>query len=418
MPKVFRVCNDITRLALVDFLVDKRTRFLEHLRELSSGGSLWMGTVQITKEDVVQYFGTNGTSSSNSRGDDAGYLNCKCEALMPSGAVRYRIPSSRAPELRPTSSCAQSATNETEAETSEVVVTVEPITGTRQTASAKWISTFLPCYFCLAMSLGDLLQVGLPPNDFANCLHALLLEINVRFATGTTERRAAQSKLRDYRRQHCGHVDGLLASVALEGGRGGKSLYNRGTSGGSSSATSTSLLDGHPGGSLHGMPDMEEQSMYFFMDTGYQQYTDATHVSYEQVMAPLCAQLVLAYRSLGSYESASSLEKVRNILAIDRYLQHIFFVPLSGELSNIAHRKLLQEITLLSSAGLFSQFEGVKGNVGYLTRGLMRQASGLGLGGKASHRNTKSSGGRSQSQKSNVQTSGCDSEDFAAPVWE
>ncbi|RNF14552.1 uncharacterized protein Tco025E_05860 [Trypanosoma conorhini] len=356
MPKSLKVRDAASRLALVEFLVDKRVRFLEYLRSLHQDEVLWMGTVRLTRADVVRCF----------RG--------RAERHGESCAAEYRLPATDATATQQATTRSSSSSAEDHAE--DVVVSVGPIAGVPHTVDAAWLSTRMPCYVCLAMSLADILHVPLSVSEFVDRVYAMLLEVAVMFGAGTTAKALARRNLRSYRQQQLQQQPAFLTD--------GASSFVAGNNHNSSNASTSGggLLGamGGVGGGLFllGASDADTPVKYFYLNLEHRAYMTPAEARYEEVVVPLCSLLTLTYRRLGDYEVANSEETVKRVLSIDRRLQHVFFSAISKELGKIARGKLLQQTLLLSTSGLFGSLGSTThDNTPGLLRDLLGPSAGV-----------------------------------------
>ncbi|ESL07718.1 hypothetical protein TRSC58_04589 [Trypanosoma rangeli SC58] len=338
MPKSLKVKNGASRIALVEFLVDKRVRFLEYLGSLHQDEALWMGTVRLTRADVLHCF--RGRSNRHREG----YTTTTCQ--LPS-AHRTAMSS-------PSSSSSLSLTDEEYV--GNLVVSAGTIPGVPHTVDAAWLSTRMPCYVCLAMSLADILHIPFSVCEFVDCVYAMLLEMAVRFGSGATARAFARRNLRSYRQQQqlrqqtASTTDG--ASALDAGNNYGTSNSSTGGGGG---VDLLGAMGGVGGGwFLFGASDADAPVKYLYLNLEHHAYMTPEEVRYEEVIGPLLSLLTLTYRRLRDHGVANNEESVKRILSIDRRLQDIFFSPISKELGKIARGKLLLQASLLSSGGLFA----------------------------------------------------------------
>ncbi|ORC85012.1 uncharacterized protein TM35_000391860 [Trypanosoma theileri] len=349
MRKGFKVKNDAVRVALIELLVEKRVRFLEYLSELHRDEVLWMGTVRLTRQDVVKYFSGNNNSGGH-RGEN--------------NSVVYRLPT--APPVTE-----EALLTKEEVNTEDIMVKVKSIPGLPQTVGSSWLSAHIPCYLCLALSLADILRVELSRRKFIECLYALLLEMDVRFAGGTAAKAIAQLNLRNYRQQQQQmHLVESLSSLGANNSGNASSTSSvsfAGGGGGSSSSNNNSSS----GAFLHGVWDAENQVKYYYLNLEHLAYMKATDVRYEDLFIPLCSHLILAYKRFSDYDMTNSEESAKRVLSIDRRLQQLFFTVISKELEKIARGKLLQQTLLLSTDGLFAGLGGTRGNAQSLLQDLL-----------------------------------------------
>ncbi|PBJ71518.1 hypothetical protein BCY84_16741 [Trypanosoma cruzi cruzi] len=364
MPKAFKVRNEASRIAIVEFLVDKRVRFLEYLCSLHQDEVLWMGTVRLTRSDVVRSF----RGSGNSHGEWG-------------GTTEYRLRSTESIDMQ----TSFASGNE---HTEDVVVSVGPVAGVPYTVPASWLATRMPCYVCLAMSLADILHIPLSVFDFVDCVYAMLLEMDVRFASGATAKALAQRNLRSHRQQHHfqQHTAFSTESMSFFGGEHSNSTGNTNSGG---------VMMGAVGGGFFtmGATDVETSVKYLYLNLEHRAYMTPAEVRYEEVIIPLCSLLKLTYRRLGDYDVARNEESVKRILSIDRRLQHMFFSAISKELGKIARGKLLQQTLLLSTSGLFVGLGGsTHDNTTCLLRGLLGLSAGAVVPAMAAARSSTTSG--------------------------
>ncbi|RNF01209.1 hypothetical protein TraAM80_07147 [Trypanosoma rangeli] len=360
MPKSLKVNNVASRIALVEFLVDKRVRFLEYLSSLHRGEALWMGTVRLTRADVLHCF------RDHSNRHKEGYTT-----------TTYQLPSAQGTAMSPPSSSSSLLFTNDKC-VGDLVVSVGPIPGVPHTVDAAWLSTRMPCYVCLAMSLADILHIPLSVCEFVDCVYAMLLEMAVRFGSGATARAFARRNLRSYRqRQQLRQHTALTTDSASALGAG----INHSTSNSSTSSGGGGLLGamGSAGGGwfLFGASDADAPVKYLYLNLEHHAYTTPEEVRYEEVIDPLLSLLTLTYRRLRDHGVANNEESVKRVLSIDRRLQDIFFSPISKELGKIARGKLLLQTSLLSPSGLFANLGSTTCNN---TLGLLRDLLGPAAG--------------------------------------
>lgn len=162
------------RNRLLDFLVSKRAKCLDYLRQLhTTGGCLWLGCVRLTRQDLALYF----------RCEEGG-----ASGLDPPSAMSAAWLSAGGGASSPAASTQAAA-----ASPAVVSATIE--------ASAAWTAVHGRLWFVLGASLARLLGCPVGGAAFAEALHELLLEWEHFSASGSAARALAARHLRKDREE-------------------------------------------------------------------------------------------------------------------------------------------------------------------------------------------------------------------------
>lgn len=308
LRKSFKVKTHDGRTDMIEFLVNKRVKFLEFLLDLhSEDGALWMNAIHMNRESIGSYFGISSDCLQSAERQTPGIACIPLDCTYDTAAVS------------------------TDAYT---YVSLDKLPRTN-TAASEWQKRLLLLYTAVAMSTADLLQVPISGDEFIESLYDLLLEADVAFASGAASKTLAQHNLRSCRQ----HMSDALSN-ALSG-----------TSGEDPEASP--LLSRSPESSTEKHAD-PSQSKFFFLQTEPHNYT-AAPPSYDAVLPAFCSVLIIAYRKLCDLELTRQEECVKRIFSIDRRIQKMFIHPVGKALGKAAHLKFVREAYILSTNGLFSE---------------------------------------------------------------
>lgn len=306
MKKTIKVRGTDERTSLVEFLVDKRVRYLEYLREIhSEEGALWMNTVYLNRAIVCAHFGVDESCLYHGgRAPDETTIHVRVERETAGASV----------------------------ETMPFVLGDLPVAG-RAHAGPEWQGRYLNLYAALGTALSDLLVVPMGGEELIESVYGLLLELEVFFSSGTASKAIAQRNLKSFRQHISSALSDTLnvAQSPTEVARSGLPAPN----------------------STAGAADAEGQgpTKYVFFSPLLLNYT-AAPPSYDTVVPALCSVLLYLYRRLCDYELTASEESVRRILSIDKRIQKCVIERLTKEIQKVARFRTLRETFLLSPKGI------------------------------------------------------------------
>ncbi|KAG5512089.1 hypothetical protein JKF63_07553 [Porcisia hertigi] len=342
LKKALKIKGVEGRTALVEFVVNKRVKYLEYLKELhTEEGTLWMNTVHLNLHEIGKYFNIPNACLPASGDAVSRDELLHLPAEKPVGA------SANEGIATPSGNGGRSAgPNATGDDFITVSIAHAPAAIQQRSSSAvEWARCFLPCYAALAISLSDILLLPIGGEDFLECFAGLLLELEAAYALGAARKALTQRSLRQFR-QHVSPALKALLQTSADAEVGDAPL--------SSSPASTS-------------PDLDAHIKYLFLNHRHIEYTVACP-SYDALIPALCSVLMFAYRKLCDYELMKSEKSVSRILSIDKRLKRIFFSRVSHEIDKIAKHKLLREAYVLSPDALFSDLVGVAGRGSAVSR--------------------------------------------------
>lgn len=186
IKKTYKVKGARERTTLIEFMVTKRTKFLEYLKELHTvNGAFWMNVIQLNIFDLSEHFKVSE--------------NC----------LRFKFfHDSNIPGSDERLNCSNSLTSEENGFSHD-----------NGKSSETWSSRYLPLLSLLSMSLSDILSAPLTGDQFVDCVYGVLLELEVAFAGGSATRAMALHNLNTFRETFSckvGVVSGNLTEEKLE----------------------------------------------------------------------------------------------------------------------------------------------------------------------------------------------------------
>lgn len=357
LKKTLKIKGADGRAALIEFMVNKRVKYLEYLKELhSEEGMLWMNTVQLNSVEIGRYYNistdclspalpsNSGNSSStnyNSSSTTARQETCNSRCLrlpLERGTAQLLNPAaaSSSTPLLPSADPSLSPPPES----GYVNISLEkapPSLVQRSTSAADWQKHHLPCYTSLAISLSDILLVPIGGAEFLESFYGLLLELEAIYANGPATKALAQRSVKLFR-QHLS----LEVCAALQG----------------TAEDSAPLPDGAAAVTALTAAEMDIPVKYLFCTSQHLDFMGSAP-SYDAVVPSLCSVLIFAYRKMCDYELLKSDEAVKRILSIDKRVERMVLQTITHELGKIASQKLLRETYMLSSGGVFAGLTGV-----------------------------------------------------------
>lgn len=311
IKKTFKVKGVRERITLMEFMVKKRTKFLDYLKELHSvNGAFWMNVVQINIFDISKHFRVSDDCMRQSNPNNDPVNSCP----------RHENEDDRPSSPRTTSLPREQSGSLAEASPDSVV------------CSEDFFSRYLPALAALGVSLSEILLAPLSAKEFVDCIYGLLLEVEVAYAGGSTTRAIALHNLNSFRETY------VFPQSEQAGESGGFSSLGQ--------------HDSLP--PLTSTESNEIIAKYIFLKKETDDYM-AAPVSYDTVISPLCTILALTYRKLFDFEEMANAEVVKRVIAIDKKLEKIFFTRITDEIEVIARKKLFNESLVLTNE-LFSGF--------------------------------------------------------------
>lgn len=296
MKKSYKVKGVRERTTLIEFMVTKRTKFLDYLKELHTvNGAFWMNVIHLNIFDLSEHFRVSG------------------DCLK----FNYLFESS-------SSSCNVSCLT-----TSSLTLTKEDRAANEPTAdfcNDTWLSRYLPSLSILCMSLSDFLSAPLAGDEFVECVYGVLLELEVAFAGGSATRAMALHNLNAFRENFSSKIARIM-NIRRRENQIDVSAENK----------------------------VEFKAKYIFMRKGSEAYIP-TPVSYDAIISPLCTVLSFTYRKLCDYDQIHNPDIAKRVISIDKRLEKLFFARITDEIEKVAHSKLIRESLLLSTEGFFMGF--------------------------------------------------------------
>lgn len=370
------------RTALIEFLVAKRVKYLQYLRDIHSDeGGLWMNTVYVNRSYLGKYFGVPGDcllpgggvgsagdgSAVVAESETAGFVRIPLDTAHPFGGAPTAV-----------SAAATGGTPTLSAEDEHTYVPLDklphPASIGRDSSINEWHRRFLPGYTAFAMALSDLLLMPVSGEEFLECFYHVLLEVEVALSGGIATKALAQRSLKTLRQHLSPAMTAALSAASEESGSGSGGGGAGGGGGGDAGCTSplaavespTSSLAGTPfGASAAANSTSSDQLKLVFVQSPHLSFTGGTP-SYDVVMPALFSTMIFAYRRLCDYELTNREDCVKRILSIDKRIERILFARLGKELEKAAKLKLIREAYVLSSRGLFSEIAGGEAAVDFI----------------------------------------------------
>lgn len=341
------------RTPLVEFLVTKRVKYLEYLKDIHSDeGGLWMNTIYVSRQYLGRYFGVPADCLAQNVAGAGG------AAAEPETAGLVRIPldtnyepgGKRSFDTGAPSSAA--GTDDEEYTYVPLDKLPNPASVGRDSSISEWHKRYLPGYVALAMALSDLLLVPVSGEEFLECVYHLLLEVDVAFGGSVAAKALAQRSLRTLRMHPSQALTAALTASVDEGtgDAGAEGLL-------AALDSPTPGLANQSGAAAAANTASSEQFKYIFLQSRHLAYT-AGAPAYDTVMPALFSSLIFAYRRLCDYELTSREDCVKRILSIDKHLEKLVFSRVGKELEKAAKLKLVREAYLLSPRGLFTEVGG------------------------------------------------------------